>query len=188
MSLLKTLALIVLPFLKRHNLAILTLSEMDVDNEEHKGTFGLNHTMHDKADPLVCRTIEIQLLLRSPVNKTEFLPLDLLLANLCHELGHCWHCKHDLKFYRKCRSVVQEVEHDLGYQLRIRPYIGFMRDAGPLMLLEFGDDAAPKALKHTRGRSCRTAIHAANKWQRRHGKTTFFQAPLTERFDLERYK
>jgi hypothetical protein len=55
----------------------------------------------------------IRIMLRDPQNPAKFLPLEVLLYLMCHELAHCWHLEHFVSFIKEWKRQMDQMERDL---------------------------------------------------------------------------
>jgi hypothetical protein len=105
----------VAPLVKRHNIAIHAIGELDPMGKI------LRVNTEDGFDTEVSRykTIVIGLRLRYKEAPDRFLPLEELLGTPCHELAHCWYGDHTTNFHRKWKALMGELEEGMGNRLRI---------------------------------------------------------------------
>jgi hypothetical protein len=172
LELLRTLASIVEPVMKRHGLTSLCLNEYFATNPQY---LGLNTVMtHLDPDPLVKphKHWYIEIRLRPHDNHSVFLPLSDILRTMCHELAHCWYTNHTVAFLRECKSVMEEVDEDLGSTLEFRhlaeecPYKDIMDDLETDTKLRM--TARSRAWAGRRGIGDPRAMLAAKLWQKAH--------------------
>jgi hypothetical protein len=117
LELLETLAAIVDPVMKRHNITVHCLAELHISANYIYG----QHFVFPK-DPSATRGWEIiTIRLRDGENRGRFLPLEHLLGTLTLELAHCWYGNYGLLFLRKWRELMSEVEMVLDGNIRIEP-------------------------------------------------------------------
>jgi hypothetical protein len=161
---LRTLASIVEPFMKRHGIRIDLLKEFFSD--EH--TLGLNTAIPSDLDD-THKTDTIHIPLHSHDDPTAFLSAQDLLQTMCHKLAHCRYREHDENFLREWQSIMEEVEEDLGGFIVFRhvnntdPYkkrVDKLAEDSGLRLV-----ARLRACAGRRGVGCPKVIHVAQIWQ-----------------------
>jgi hypothetical protein len=144
--LLRTLAAIVVPLMRRHLLRSkidlpIVLEEFFPQNPNLLGIY------QEENDPTTGAFdfSTIFLRLRSPHDWTTFMPLGEILCTLCHELAHSWYLNHSDLFYFKWKDLMQELNEDLEGMLIIDPGPG--RDAEILQGLEYDSRLALRCLE-----------------------------------------
>ena len=164
LMLLRTLACIVAPLMKRHNITIHAIGEV------HPMVPMLGVNTDAGFDTKTCRykTIVIGLRLRYVQDVDRFLPLEELLGTLCHELAHCWYGDHNTNFFRKWKALIDELEEDMGNRIRIPLYnLGGRSDyAKILRLLQWEVKEVSTKEPTTRSKPNRQSMDAAWKWEK----------------------
>jgi hypothetical protein len=55
-----------------------------------------------------------------PYDPDQFLPLEVVLPTLCHELTQVWEWDHNDRFHLKGKALMDEIENDLGGRVKLR--------------------------------------------------------------------
>jgi hypothetical protein len=98
-KLLRTLAIITRPAMKRHHLSIPVLSELLPSRDWNADNMiGPPGEVPQKDKYGYYKSIGIRIKLRDEHDPTKFLSLEYLLGIMCHELAHCWHADHEMSF------------------------------------------------------------------------------------------
>jgi hypothetical protein len=168
LTLLRTLASIVAPHMRRHSI-IIGLSE----EFEYPNLLEVNHHEYDVITYVKkMHRIQIQIRLRPHDKPTEFMPLGELLSTLCHELAHCWHVVHDLSFYLKYKQLLEELDEDLQGTVVITPFREHTEIFRALGNPKLGcwrftktELECAKFTRHVRSGGNQKAIQAVTDWQ-----------------------
>jgi hypothetical protein len=123
-QLLRTLAAIAKPFMRRYNIRIPRFAELHPHRENlvlGRNDFGVYMGyMGYKPRRLHHGTNTISIRLRNEFDITEFLPLEELVNILCHELAHIWYFRHGLRFHWSWKTNMDEVEQILDCKIKIK--------------------------------------------------------------------
>jgi hypothetical protein len=113
-------------------------------------------------------TVHIALRLRHVNDHDKFLPLEELLSTLCYELAHYWYEEHTVEFHRKWKSLMGEVEENMGNKFKI-PHnnpSGLETDAKTLRWLQWEKKRAWKNGVKKQRKACPKSMIATWKWKK----------------------
>ncbi|KAF2025899.1 hypothetical protein EK21DRAFT_116351 [Setomelanomma holmii] len=163
-KLLRTLALICQPYMERRKLNVTYLRELPVDSPKH----GTNQTY-----VLGCTyvTEAIRIKLRNPKKPDEFLPPDMLLSIMCHELAHDECEGHSREFYALWQQAMDEMELDLGRKMKIRWHYcdGSVMTENMLRWTQWHADEIEERVKAMDIKPNVVTMNAAESWEWEHG-------------------
>jgi len=119
--LLRVISTILAPSMCDHNIKVRRLAEITVTNDPNARGFNQGPGTKDGQRVFdettgMYDTDVIGIRLR---DDNGFLPLEVILDSVAHELSHCWHMNHGTAFLQRWNGLMDEVENDLGGRLTL---------------------------------------------------------------------
>jgi hypothetical protein len=162
--LLRTLAAILLPYMKYAGIHVHLFGELDPIL--HASILGEYHIQSDS------QIKRIRIKLRHNADHSKFKPLNELLGTMCHELAHCKSITHDITFWVNCKLIIDWVELSLGRRIIIP------RQEPELRQLQWADDLYAPIMEDIGVPESDSAKQAAWSWEKnRHGWSKYAVDP-----------